>query len=195
MGSLPMRQMRELWPPETLRCARAFLRATAGIGAVGSRVRGSGVRTGAALMDYTCGVCGTSVGWDANAPCPNCLRPEVFGGRTPRISKKYSLLAADFLANFIETSDSFRSAVKHFATWLDDSRAVETTCSVRPHDFCSAGTCAVCLDAARYHAIRAARVGSHGCCEIWNVAYVGRQLDEAMDAVMASNAVKTGREP
>jgi hypothetical protein len=77
----------------------------------------------------------------------------------------------------------------------EEESRVETTCSVRPHDFCSAGTCAVCLDAARYHAIRAARVGSHGCCEIWNVAYVGRQLDEAMDAVMASNAVKTGREP
>jgi len=39
-------------------------------------------------MDYTCGVCGTSVGWDANAPCPNCLRPEVFGGRTPRTSNQ-----------------------------------------------------------------------------------------------------------
>ena len=44
-------------------------------------------------------------------------------------------------------------------------------------------------DAARYRAIRTSRVGAHGHCEIWNVAYVGRQLDEAVDAV---RAVKTG---
>jgi len=49
-------------------------------------------------------------------------------------------------------------------------------------------------DAARYRAIRAARVGSHGCCEIWNVAYLGRQLDDAVDATIASSAVKTGAE-
>lgn len=31
---------------------------------------------------------------------------------------------------------------------------VETTCSIRPHDYCSAGTCSVCMDASRYRFLR-----------------------------------------
>jgi len=40
-------------------------------------------------------------------------------------------------------------------------------CNVRPHDFCSAGTCEVCVDAAKWRALvncdRLTAVGSAGC--------------------------------
>lgn len=40
-------------------------------------------------------------------------------------------------------------------------------------------------DARRYHAIRSTRVGARDHVEIWNVAYSGSQLDEAVDACIA----------
>jgi len=59
-------------------------------------------------------------------------------------------------------------------------------CHIRPHDFCSAGTCKVCIDAARYRIVRVSRLTGD---------VLAHQLDEACDALLRSrNAPKASEE-
>jgi hypothetical protein len=76
------------------------------------------------------------------------------------------------------------------ANWLKTQGNASATIKalVDAHIGAAGAASADALDAARYRAIRRERVGSDGPCEIWNVAYVGRQLDAAVDAVIAAAA-------
>lgn len=89
----------------------------------------------------------------------------------------------------------------------------ETTCLIRPHDFCSAGTCNVCMDAARYEFLREnwRRVITHQSCSPSGMRIVDcmelapetlgqpldpQSLDHAIDAAIRADnerafAVKT----
>jgi hypothetical protein len=62
---------------------------------------------------------------------------------------------------------------------MDDAANTHETgeCHIRPHDFCSAGTCKVCVDAARYRFIREVTPG----LVKWNIpAALDTAVDEAM---------------